>query len=497
MVQRRKRAFTLIAAISITLIGSLLVAASITYSFANRRLNASRTDSEAALMLAEAGINDELNLITLSMQDNDRTKWSTQPGTVNGEPYPGLKGSVTGTTGNFWVVTSSVAAGTTAWTGEQTLYITANAKVNGSWRRVQIGAPNMRQSIFGTFAVFGYNAAPNGNSSDLGFTGANNVLEVIGNVGTNGRCDTGNYTLTYTAGFNFNTLNYPVSSGQSQLTIEPLFNDTKPFRFPTVRQVAKSTFPASYSYTNPMEYVKANSHNTTRPRTWNSGLPGSASMSPTTTSVYPLPVSGGNAYKLFNKNGGQRGLWEGLANAPADSKQEIILPPGDYYFESMDLGSDNNTTLVIDNAGLSVGGNPGKLPVRIWLSGTGTSHDRLSIPVRMTNPDDASTFRLLYDKSNAEFEYRRDSNFPSGTDYEVAGCIYAVTQEWGTTSGLGTKIDFVGGTASNKRIVLRGSLLADRIEFNGYGKIIFPGRPIENSLDPGIGVGFTGGYREF
>jgi len=503
----RRQAFALVAAISITLIGSMLVVASVSYSYAHRSLNQSRTDSESALLIAEGGINDEMNYIQQNIYASNWSGRSSAPTTATGEPYPGRKGTIGGVPGTYWVFTSADAAGTTPWAGQGTMFITANAKVGGSWRKIQVegpvggfpaiggnpnplGPPNMGQSIFGDFTIFGYDSNSNGNQPCLGIIGSSNV-SVVGNVGVNSRVQNSG-VISYTGGYNYNTS----GTSQTQLATAPFYNDAQPFRFPTIRSIIKNTYSGAAGYTEPWDYIKA-TYNNSAPKQWRSGLTTGSPLSAANVISAGYPSTGSDSITLVNKKGNKLGRWEGLNSKPGTSVKQLILPPGDYYFETVQLLFNSETELVIDNAGLTVGGNPNKVPVRFWINGDqGGGADFVSCPISLTDPNDASTFRIYFGKDNGEFEFDRDVNYPSGSDYSVVGCVYAVNQEWQSTTS-STKIDFIGGNSSSKRIRLKGSLIADRVEFNGHCYAEHAGPSIVNPSDPILGIGFTGKYKEF
>jgi choice-of-anchor A domain-containing protein len=138
----RERGSALLGAMTLTLMGALLVVGGMMFTGSQRRLAHARTDSEAALLLAEAGVNDELNQILRNTSNSALTtaNWTTLPSKLAGEPYPGRKGTLAGTPGTYWVYSATAPNGTTAWTGTGPVYITCAAVVNGALRKVAIEA---------------------------------------------------------------------------------------------------------------------------------------------------------------------------------------------------------------------------------------------------------------------------------------------------------------------------------------------------------------------
>jgi hypothetical protein len=191
--RRNERGAAMMAVVALTLFASMILGAVLLNARNQYTLTWARTNSESALLLAEGAINDEISYINIHMYDANTNTRSSQNTTANGEPYKGRKGSISGVNGQFWVFTSADAAGTTAWDGNSsTLYITANARVNGAWRQVQIGGPNMYSSIFTNYGVFGVNNNNGTNTTNVTLNGAANLI-VNGTVGTNGgvSCGTG------------------------------------------------------------------------------------------------------------------------------------------------------------------------------------------------------------------------------------------------------------------------------------------------------------------
>jgi hypothetical protein len=197
---------------------------------------------------------------------------------------------------------------------------------------------------------------------------------------------------------------------------------------------------------------------------------------------------------------GKQGSWTGINFRPGSlSVRTLIFPPGDYYFSDIDVKFDENTEIVIDNAGLTTpqGSNPDGIPVRFWINGTG-QQDYLGARIVMTDKTDPSTFRVFYNKDGCTLNFVRASNAPSG-ELTVAGAIYAVTNRLDPSTGLpvnsglkGTNIDFTGDTSDpNKKFSILGSLVADRIQFNGQCDVLAAAVVVGQRQDPAAGVGFV------
>jgi choice-of-anchor A domain-containing protein len=175
---RAREGGALIGALGVSLILTLLVAGTITLASSYRNMAKVRGDSEAALLLAEAGVNDELNRIALRMKSYPANQWSSSPDLLPGEPYRGRKGTVPDVPGTFWVYSSTGETNTTAWPGTGPIYVTATAVVGRSMRRVSVEAgvtTGQNPKLFDQFnAFFRTNASTGGGHSEGPVAGGGN-----------------------------------------------------------------------------------------------------------------------------------------------------------------------------------------------------------------------------------------------------------------------------------------------------------------------------------
>ncbi|CAN1489801.1 choice_anch_A, choice-of-anchor A domain [Fimbriimonadaceae bacterium] len=128
----------LIAVVVLSAVGATLIVGSLMVSVSNYNLAMSRSNSEAALLLAEAGLNEELIAIGSKTSQTDASTWVTVPAKTSGEPYEGRKGTVPGVSGNYWVYGTTSPTVKTAWTGTGPLYLVAVAKVGGAIRTASL-----------------------------------------------------------------------------------------------------------------------------------------------------------------------------------------------------------------------------------------------------------------------------------------------------------------------------------------------------------------------
>jgi len=494
MTRKRERGSVLVGAIAISVAVAMLLAVVLSLNNSTHRNVFAASNAEAALLLAEAGVNNELNLISQTLKLGGVN--STAPTKLSGEPYPGRKGSITGAKGNYWVFTSSDAAGTKAWAGEPVLYITANAVVDGSWRRVKIGSPNMYQSAFGTFAFFTVDFG-NGTAPAVSLAGSQAKVDVQGVAGTNGRIQSGTGTITCEQAANYNTSAFIGTTVQYPA---PCFNYPTALELPSVIDVAHEAFPSTASKDEPgtWSYIDSIKDNVGKIMMWKSGLSSTATLSPTNVTRLGYPTTGAASKQLTNKASGSIGTWATASFAPGSTtKRTLILQPGDYFFNTFTLAENANTELIIDNAGLTVaGGNPDGKAVRIWIGGSGgSSQDNCNIEVKLTNPDDTNGCRIYYGKDGITFKIARPSFIASGTVGFFGGSVYAVTLKKGGTQK-GAQVSLTGGNSDNEWFQLTGGLVADRVDFSGRCRIKCPPQTRQATRDSATGVGFMAGYSE-
>jgi len=512
----------LITALIFTGVASLLIGGTLAYTSGHLSLSSTRRNSEAALQVAEAGINDELRRLTIRAQQGEAALKTYNDAFLSnpyetGQPYPGRTGTVKGVPGRYWVISHNSRAATNVWDGERELWITGVGVVNGAMRRVQVGSNDMARRLFDEYAVFGVYGDPTGNQAALGFTGQNNNVLVEGTIATNGYVGTGNYNLTYTNAINYNT-DALSGSGKSYAFPSTSETSTVGYResFPSVLEVARTIHNLSPTATEAevVAHLKGLNHNGTRIRrmnvNYNNWPAVEAALAAVTGSAKDtlLPAMNPKAsdkWAFFNKSGNNKGWWNGVSSLTGitDSTgnawgpvQIVIIPPGDYFFETMNLDDDMLTVTVVDNGnvlGLVPNNADGSIPqTRIWMMGKSTNADYIRAPMHYTDtsPKGAMQFRLYYGKEGGELEIVRKPNIPFG-DYIFRGGFYSVTN-----STKPTQIDFVGQTNDTELITVYGSLIADRVEFNGNVKVVQP-PTIAHPDDPRSSFVFKGNYREY
>lgn len=594
--RRLRSGAALLVALVLSIVLSSIIGASLLFASNHHNLAYGNVRSEAALLLAEAGINDELQYFAKNLGNPNPALMTSQPVIANGETevYPGdghviwgRKGSVDGYPGSYFWVYCTGSDGN-AWNGSYaTLPITihASAKVNGNWRRVRAQANTI--SIFSLHAIFALAAYTN-SSNAIGLSSATVTVEGVG--GTNGTISNSSSTLVVSNALNANTT--VVTSGQFTVSNVAggglVYTQPTPVIYQPVASVLKtmknrtgdsdaqvwtwlaansSNATGAYTYranatsktintANCVQYALGSNILTNtgtggtpkgvwtnagyRPNSYN-GSTGLVVQAASNASPIAITTPGNHGYStgesVFIKNAtgntAANGNWKITKTGPktftlngstgngtytansgitfANIVQTVILGPGDYYFTDINLTKGIGTEIVIDPQALASGGTPGQVRLWIYDPGNGTQNDFCQLPIKSTlaagaTEPDPKLFRVYYAKDNKGFTLERppgvttvnDSNVVESLtgDFHVYGAMYVVTKRPGDTSALfGTELKFAGSTAGDGgRIVLNGSLLADKIAFQGLCAIIF--RDPSSSLDPAGGVGIVGGYRD-
>lgn len=245
--QRSTRAAGMVTALIFVLCLSLLLGGSMVLVSQHYRNGWYNSRTESALLLAEAGINDEIQYIATHFGDSSVTTKSSPPtaGVGETEVYPGeghtiygRKGSVDGFSGKyFWVHTSTDSAGTTAWDGiTPSFYITARAKVDGAWRKVQVKCDGL--STFGLYAIVALASYTN-NSNAIVLSSA--TATVTGTMLTNGQVSNSSSTIVASNAINANTIANPNGQFTSGNVVSggTLSSMTGPWIYPSTVEALK------------------------------------------------------------------------------------------------------------------------------------------------------------------------------------------------------------------------------------------------------------------
>ena len=472
----RQRGAALLMAVVLATLVAMLVAGSVLLSGTNRINALAKGNSEAALLLAEAGLNAELAKVNVALAAST-TAWDT--------PTSKGSGSLSGVPGTYTVWTSdaptSTYQSTTAWGGTGHFWITCTATSGGATNTVYAmgNATVTASNLFNNKGVFTYDAFTSGNV--YAFELSNNAKINIGpagtgTLGTNGR-------LSYQANCQLNFYNGGNYGGAAALSdvinvsspSAPISSYGSPLTLSTVPSIIRVLISATSGMTDANTWawmaanIPAQEKNTIY--TWSGG---STTLS-TSSSTKAFTTTTPSTSQLNS------GFWSSAdvqGTDPNTGHQCIILQPGDYYFGKLGM-TDSSKELIIDNAGLTmVGGNPTHKQIRIWVyaSGTGDSSN-VTIPITFTAPNDPTTFRLYY----ANNQGRLQMNGTSPSPVTISGSIYA----YAGASPNYCKLDFTNGYTT-----VTGSVLADDLMCNN-GTLNLTYSAPGNAFDPG-GAGGNG-----
>lgn len=505
----RERGSALLAAIALSGITAMMVGAGLWIALGNYDLSWSENKAEAALLLAEGGINDELATIAANFSSQTAAGASSAPTIGTGETmtFPGENHAVYGrkgtldtvSGGTYWVCATNnewwkSGATPVAWDGVTTpFWITSTAYVNGAWRRVESQASTL--SIFAEYAVYA-TAYYNNNSNALGQSAAN--VTVTGTAGTNGQVQVANGS-SFVATNLINANTDFQGSGQFQTdNLAPggkIFSQGAPFNYPTTATLLKRIKGLSgMTDAQAWSWLTTNKQNVSKVYRYKTTATSATISSGNCQAVTSVGLT------LTNAN------WSAANAKPGTSGgvKTLIFEPGDYLFNTVQLNYDPSVEIVIDPQALASGGTPGQ--VRFWIyDAANKNNDNIDLPITMTKASsltvpDAGLFRVYAAKDGKSFTFNRPSNIKDylgnsiTSNFNVYGCVYAVTRQPGTTTtGQGTQINLQGANGSGPgTIVLNGSLLADKVSFQGPCNVIFQKSNPAGDLPSGAGL--SGGY---
>jgi len=400
-----------------------------------------------AIHLAEAGINYEIDWASLDPNNEDQPHH-----VVPSHGQSGIKAVAIGK-GKFEV--GIVAEDGSPWKAGNPMKVISTGTYGGVSRTIEaVGRP---QSVFGgmysqhNFAVFGL--------KEVRLNGATN--EIVGNLGTNGSVDFNpSRSSMVTGDIVFFGCNTNISGSN-------VYKESSPKALPTVSELAAQRFSGG------LTYLKANNDNANlkkfNPSLLNyllTNLVGAGFTKSTwtlTNNSFNTLLPDLHAGDKPKKSGGYR------YNTDSDGlygKKVLIMPPGNYYFESVSVTSGTAAILVDNSQG----------PVSIWIGGSGTSGDSLNCTIILTDPD-PSTFRIYYGK-------KADLSV-NGTTW-LPGVIYAVD------SSKTSSVTMSGNTT------IYGSVFAWYVRLNGTNTIEHPGpgSSIGYHGDPVVGYSYGGQWRE-
>jgi hypothetical protein len=462
--RKGQRAFTLITALAFSLIVGTVLAGIGTVSMSHLSRAKVEGDYANAVALADGGINYELAWISRNTAYAQNCSSPRVEGCIDqmGSPYTG---AITGIPGNYSVYVrpwGSNCDGTGNWSAPGDMCIDSTGTVNGISRTVRVRG--VRKSIFDEYALYAYKQ---GTFSGGGASGTS--TEVVGDLGTNGG-------VTFNGTLNTDIVNGTMflngGSASSSDSGNNLASNPDPVLMPDISQLAALQFPASPTG---LSYLAANNNNanirmlSTTDTAWASE-PTIAGM--TLADVMALPSAGFTASSrsftdppnsvavdssTLDSATGSRFMTPadatyGISAYGVQSLRIYLVPPGDYYFSSLDFKSGTSGLVFLTH--LCTAGHP----IRIWIDNPtsgAVKDDNLSVPVVFTDTT-PSKFRLFYNKC---------ANLSIGGNSRFNGGFYALNS--GCTGGT-PNMKFTGNS------MIYGSVITDYFTVSGGTKVVFP-----------------------
>ncbi|MCW5943374.1 MAG: hypothetical protein KIS66_14175 [Fimbriimonadaceae bacterium] len=441
-----RRGGVLLSVLAFAAITSLIMAAVGMLVLSHLSTSRAEAGYAKAISVAEAGANYELEWIGNDPNNPNRAHQhfpnTGQPGVVT----LNVPGGGTATVG-----VKSVEGGN--WLVGSPVKVVATGTVDGVSRTVEVLANPVSvmapAQAADEYAVFGL--------SSVRLNGAGS--RVTGSVGTN-------ETYSATGGAGAVSGNIAFGGVTPSVTGPRVYRQATPYAYPTVSELARRYHSAGMTawktQNNNDRLLKFNPNNTRF-------LLSEAVNAGYTKSSWTLSNSSFGKSPALTDDGfsGDRAGGGRYSNASDGlyGKKVLIFPPGDYYFESIGLTS-NQSAILVDNA---------SGPVRIWIGGN-SSGDSLHVTTLLTNPSDPGSFRVLYAKS-AELSV-------TGTAY-VSGVFYAV-DDLGRSS-----IKLSGNSYVN------GMLIANDVTISGNSEVGFPTAPLRpHAADPARAYRYANQWRE-
>jgi len=503
----REGGAALITVLILTLCTAMLLGASLTVALTTSKLGWNQSYSEAALQLADAGVNSELQYIAKNVGATSVTLKSSQPSITAGVTavLPGTSSIVLGrpgtisgySGGTYYVYSSNNAAGTVAWDGVTSpFYVTCSAVVNKCWQTVKVQATSA--SLFNVYGIF----ASGDTGSSTVTAGSGSSTSIGGSSGVNGPVSqTGSCSFTAPTAINCNHQNH--SSGQftsgNVSSGGQLCQQDPPIINPRTADVCRHAFGCNDSDSDTTAYTACKNHTCTNSCVYHyKSSAGSSTINTSNCTKYGDDLGTTLTNRDFHDCNTKPGTytssywWFGWHSTVA--VQTLIFEPGDYYFTNMNLLYDASKEIVIDPCAYASGGTAGQ--VRFWCVdqnavANNNTYDCCQLPIKNTcisgQDPDPGQFRLYYDKDGATCEF----NHPEGcqdwqgntitSDFDYYCGIYACSKPCGDTSSKvgccvkfhGTELQSGCGTTnpvSHGACHLHGSMLCDKLSFQGHSK---------------------------
>lgn len=421
---------------TLALAGASLLVSS--YSVRQRR----EADYAQAMNYAEAGINYEIRYVSTNQAAHQASA-----------PY---SGSIPGFPGAFKVWATSTSG--SVWTAPNPMYVYSQGTYNGITRTVRVTCA--RQSVFNTCSIFGNNGVTfSGPSGSCG-----------GDCWSNGNVSCGSRSSTSTCSGKIHLC----GSNSGGCSGSNVCQDPNPVSYPSCDDICSSTISGGWSSLSSSSALSA-SYGKMRQFSSTSN----STVSRANTKAANLSYSGGTGYGIALV--GQAATLT-ASQCKSLNQNTLILPPGDYYFNSCQL--DSNCKVICDTAGLC-GSGAGQ--VRIWINGSsswwqGTQDTLCNVSCTSTDP---SLFRCYYNRSYG--------NLNVCGNCDIHGCVYCCRKDHTCSLCLGDGDQ--NGNNSTGKVKIDGACCSDNTTICSSG-VSFPTVPIDNQSDYGLWYGYQNQWVE-
>jgi Tfp pilus assembly protein PilX len=321
---RFRRGGILISALAFTIITALMLTGIATLTVSYYARSRVESDYAATLGIAEAGVNYELNKISLDISKADlvaaNSTYNFGSGTFN--------------------VTCTNKDGT-SWIAPNPLYVTSTSTLNGVSRTVRISAKGYPWN--GKFAIYSVDniSVWRGSSANVtGDVGTNNILDFSGTPTINGNVYFNGPSADWYAGINPG--NYSV------------VRNSRPETWYTVDELANQKFPASIYGTSGLTYLATHNNNASAnpPIVGNSITSSTTLKGPGDYYVTNIDLTGNNKITFDNTNGPVN-IWVG----PSGGTGTARFRGGTGAISALTDPTKINNIYVATQSGIDMAGN--------------------------------------------------------------------------------------------------------------------------------------------
>jgi hypothetical protein len=536
----RRHGGVLIAALALTIIVSTVMAAMAIFAVSHYSRAGTEADYAAALNLAEAGINYEIQRISANPANadqlhpaNNSLTWAAMAAhnipPANGQPQ--IPGSFKVCVSPIDEEPDNLAGPTNAWFAPSDLTIIARGTVNGVSRTIKI--KGRRKGLFDSFGLYGIvGAGFNGNYIIDGTFGSNEPVNAVGNSSVH----YGNFVYSGPDALN---ATYPGNLGWVGGGASPAYgpygiviHEPNPVSWPTTSNIAdqaaaKKSGAAIAPGTGITWFKNNNNNNLIQVFGANDSLNTTDPSFGARVSAPPIgglqtESHAGNQYWVLNNKAGwsQATVDSNVMDSNANGIKRYVFPPTTYSYvnpsNSIPVGPINlkaNKVIILPGSGLpnvyrdyyfeniTQTGSQAVLvdtangPIRVWLNASDNYYSatddalgqwvfttNLTAPI-VTNTTNPSLFRIYSNKGVVSGGGTKGVLSLGGSNFFPGG-MYVYN---GTVN---SQISFGGGS------VIYGSAIAGSFGGNGNPLIKFPSVPNDGGEDPSIWFGFKDGWVE-